>query len=184
MALYQWKMSYSGLRQRRDREWGMRNITTPTPFNPLLRHFMIGLIAKFVNAVGGSDREGRHEAGKNKCNENLCSTGHHNVRNANYELRPNQMFEWLRNISKYRVKITLSRWCEKSHDDLFAKQTRNNKIYKTLFSKNVLQIQHRENNKASASQHACKMPNVFCSSTIWQLLLLAATERLEGCTVV
>jgi hypothetical protein len=64
---------------------------------------MIGLIAKFVNAVGGSETEDRHEADKNKCNENLCSTEHHNVRNVNYKLPPDQVFEWLRNKSKYRV---------------------------------------------------------------------------------
>ena len=55
----------------------MRDITIPYPFNPLPRHFMIGLIAKFVNAVGGSDREEGHEADKNKYNENLCSRGQH-----------------------------------------------------------------------------------------------------------
>jgi hypothetical protein len=72
------------------------------------RHFMIGLIAKFVNAVGGgggSDTEQRHEADKSKCNECLCSGGHPNVRNVNYCLRPDQVFEWLRNKSKYRVQM-------------------------------------------------------------------------------
>ena len=66
---------------------------------------MIGLIAKFVKAVGGSDTEERHEADKNKCNENLCSKRHHNVRNVNYYVRPDQVFEWFRNKSKYRVQI-------------------------------------------------------------------------------
>jgi hypothetical protein len=54
---------------------------------------MIGLIAKFVNAVGKSEREKRHDATKNKCNENLCSMGHHNIRNVNYNLPPDQVFE-------------------------------------------------------------------------------------------
>jgi len=77
----------------------------PSPFNPPPRHFMIGLIAKFVNAVGWGDIEERHEADKNKCNENLCSAEHHNVRNVNYNLRPDQVFEWFRNKSKYRVQM-------------------------------------------------------------------------------
>jgi len=66
---------------------------------------MIGLIAKFVNAVGGSDREERREAHTNKCNENLCSRGHHNIRSVNYYVRPDQVFEWFRNKSKYRVQM-------------------------------------------------------------------------------
>ena len=106
MALYQWELSYSEASVRETRRVGDAGYNPlPPTFNPPPRHFMIGLIAKFVNAVGRGDIEERDDAVKNKCNENLCSTGHHDVRNVNYYLRPDQVFEWFANKSKYRVQI-------------------------------------------------------------------------------
>jgi hypothetical protein len=52
---------------------------------------MIGLIAKFVNAVGVSKREEAHDRDQNKCNENLCSAELYNIRNVYYKLPPNQV---------------------------------------------------------------------------------------------
>lgn len=81
----------ASLRERRrvgNAEYNHSPNPPPPPFNPLPRHFMIGLIAKFVNAVGGSETEEGRDADKNKRNENLCSTEHQDVRNVNYKLPP------------------------------------------------------------------------------------------------
>jgi hypothetical protein len=61
--------------------------------------------------------------------------GHHNVRNVNYYLRPDKVFEWFRNKSKYRVQMYVIKAMWKFHGDLFAKQTRNNKLYKNFIFK-------------------------------------------------
>jgi len=54
MALYQWELSYSAASIKERRRVGNAGYSLPLPpFNPPPRHFMIGLIAKFVNAAGG-----------------------------------------------------------------------------------------------------------------------------------
>jgi hypothetical protein len=87
-------------------ERGFR-IHYPFPFHLLPLHFMIGLIAKFVNAVGACEKEDADDRDQNKCNENLCSAGLYNIRNVYYKLPPNQVSQWVSNESKHRVEMNI-----------------------------------------------------------------------------